>query len=136
MRRGKCRVPSEQFARSWKVVVPMRRLSWILPEAVHIPMGPGKWPRFIGGGWQALLNDLHGELVRLDPACFVYEASAAEYGALALRFQAPPAVATQARALVDATVATSRKTCEQCGDRGQLYGGPWLVTLCSRCAPL
>ncbi len=98
-------------------------------------MGPGRWPRVIGDGWQALLDDLHHEITQLDSACFIFEATAAEHGALALRFYAPAAVAEQARALVDETVMASRSICERCGDRGRLYGGPWLVTLCSNCAP-
>lgn len=118
-----------------KGVVPMRWLSLLWPEPVRRPMGPGRWPRFIGAGWQASLDDLYRELACLDPACFIFAARAAEHGALEIQFYAPPAVAERARTLVADTVAASREVCEQCGETGRLYGGPWLVTLCSSCAP-
>lgn len=102
---------------------------------MRTPIGPGSWPRYLGSGWRSLLDDLHRELLRLDPDCSIFEARSAADGALELRFYAPLRVADQANVLVKETVATSRTVCEGCGDRGRLYGGPWCVTLCSNCAP-
>ena len=109
--------------------------SWTALKPVRTPIAPGSWPPFIGAGWQALLDDLHRELVYLDPACFVFEAGAAAHGALTVQMHAPQAVTNEARELVAHTVAKSRVTCERCGAPGRLYGGTWLVTLCASCAP-
>lgn len=102
------------------------------------------WVPTVGPGWTALLDQLHDDLLALDPD-YRIEWFNTNLGGLRLtvadRFEEGEfdgEFADQATALTDAAETASERTCETCGSQGRIRlrgDGPrtWMQSSCDTC---
>lgn len=99
-------------------------------------------PRFhdhVGPGWRQILEDLHRDLLNVDPGYQVFQVKE-KFGDL--RVYLDPSLSglgdsqltrTAVAILVSKAADKSRVTCEVCGEPGILRPGGWVKTLCDTC---
>lgn len=86
-----------------------------------------------GPGWNAILEDLHEQLVALDPEYVLTEVKE-KFGTLRVTAVVAPDVGARARELTTAAEWRSIDTCEGCGAPGRLRDERrWALTLCDSC---
>jgi len=91
-----------------------------------------EWREHVGPGWAPILDELHRDVVALDPD-YTVEQVKEKFGSLrAYLTYRDPAIA----ALVQAAQQRSAQTCEECGAPGLIRnrrGAIWLQCLCDTC---
>lgn len=99
------------------------------------------WADIVGPGWAALLDQLHRDLLALDPG-YRIESFAVKFGGLRItvadRFEGGEfdgEFADRATALTDAVETASENTCDECGAPGRirLRGDGQRVWMQARC---
>lgn len=86
-----------------------------------------------GPGWVPILNELHAQLVELDPNYVLVQVKE-KFGTLRVYTEVDPVVRDPARELVAAAEAQSGTICEDCGDPAELRKDRrWVLTLCEVC---
>lgn len=88
------------------------------------------WKRDVGEGWHSLLDELHAELVKVNPD---YRTEQVKEKFAALRVYLSPWT-DEVEEIVFRFEARSKTTCEQCGEPGEVRTSRfWLKTLCDKC---
>ena len=88
------------------------------------------WKRDVGEGWHSLLDELHAELVKVNPE---YRTEQVKEKFAALRVYLSPWT-DEVEEIVFRFEARSKAVCEQCGEPGKVrHSRFWLKTLCDKC---
>lgn len=90
----------------------------------------------VGEGWRSIIEQLHNDLVKLDPE-YTVDQIKEKFGGLryyATSHSANASVSNQFHDLIDAAERKSLSTCEFCGQPGKQTPPPrWIKTLCGEC---
>jgi hypothetical protein len=86
-----------------------------------------------GPGWTLILDELHAELIERDPEYRLLQVKE-KRGGLRVYAEFDPAVKGICEGLVLQAEARAARTCERCGESGQLRSDRrWWLTLCDNC---
>jgi len=101
----------------------------------HLPMAQSAmcWGIACGDGWYDILDRLSA---KLEPMGIKAMQVKEKFGGLRFYIYGDSKRDNieEAYEYVQEAERESTKTCERCGEPGQLYGGGWLITLCKTCA--
>jgi hypothetical protein len=86
----------------------------------------------VGEGWWPIVEKLDSDLKEIDPDYQVDQVKE-KFGGLRYYASYNQEVSEQARKLIGQAEVQASKTCEWCGNPGDLGGSRWMKTLCGEC---